>query len=204
MQERTPPRIAFTFTRSAAGQNAVSISLADACLGVEVLLRVVAIFLPVPQPADPAPAVQPAHAAVHAADPSRGQPEPQPTHTERPTVPVPQQLPAGQPAEPPVKALRFSLSITRCRIACHDWQDGLVSSWDSPVAIGLDLPHFLLQLPVQDRHQQPALHPVQLLPAADPSGPLVAAPSALDADIARAFRCAPAALSTCNTQHAPG
>ena len=198
-----PAQLQISFSRSFSQRNTTSLTLVDGCYGADLLLRIIAIFLPVPQPVHASPEagtqpsgsqpVQPTQSATEAGQPSLTRhaeavssesPHVAPTAATSaadPSLPSSLQQPGpqdsaaqpdGSPTDvglqqhrPPAKSARFSLSIVRCRIACHDWRVPAASRWPDAQALSLDLPHLLLQLPVQEPLQHPAQHAVQSMPS---------------------------------------
>lgn len=81
---------------------------------------------------------------------------------------------------PPARLDQFSLQILRCKILCPDWRDtsfapGTPRDVEDSHALVLDVPEFLLQLPLQAPAQHPCVHPVQEHRSGAPAQPAGAA-----------------------------
>ena len=192
IQDQVPAQILISFSRSRSRRNTTSLSFVDGCFGADLLLRIVAIFLPVPKPGQATTAAAPDTAAAagqldqastpaaasqaqatDAADtpaPAAGAAQQAvrgpalPPDRDKQAGPGSLQSSAAQQAEaPPVKPARFSLTIARCRVACHDWRAPAPNRRPGMLALSLDLPDLVLQLPLRQPLQHPAQHAVQLL-----------------------------------------
>ena len=195
-QDQVPAQILISFSRSRSRRYTTSLSFVDGCFGADLLLRIVAIFLPVPKPGQTTPAAAPDTAgpvaptstqldqastsaaasqapATDAADipaPAAGAEQQAvtgpalPPDRDKRAGPSSLQSGAAQQIEaPPVKTARFSLTIVRCRVACHDWRAPAPNRRPGMLALSLDLPDVVLQLPLRQPLQHPAQHAVQLL-----------------------------------------
>ena len=192
VQDHMPAQIYISFARSISHCNTTSLSFVDGCFGADLLLRILAIFLPVPKPAQSTPdgdsslaeATAPAdhgQAGQHASSSQHGPAAvsgaeaaapPSPADSTQPATPsgsgpqadltAPENRPQQQAEAPPVKTARFSLNIARCRIACHDWRVPAASRRPGMLALALDLPDLVLQLPMRQPLQHPSQHAVQL------------------------------------------
>ena len=114
-----------------------------------------------PTRADPLPV------AFEAKPPGSSEPEPEPQSPKEPESHTPEESDTDEgPQARPERPEQFSLEIVRCKIVCPAKVDaaGFTDADPSPLdhTLYMEIPHFLLQLPLLQPAQHPRPHPVDL------------------------------------------